>query len=427
MIDLSTFLRTNRTTSPTHHWPCVVQCERLEDRATPATFTVTTTSVAVSATDGVFSLPEAIHAANNAGPGPHSIVFDRTAMGLGLLEPAIITLVEPLERINVPLDPKDKVNVGLTIDGANLTHIYRYEAPLGDPPALKFRLFEVAPNVTVTLKGLSLFKGNVDGDGGAILNNGTLNLNSSTVQGNTAGGNGGGIMNYGILTLDNTFVDQNKAGGKGGGIADDDDIVCKVTMNGSSLRQNEAGGNGGGFYLGRDSEFAISGGSVNLNKTAGWGGGLYLNPSLVQRITVAQIEISGNETTGANGRGGGIYAAGSALGVTITDSSIRQNKASYGAGLFTQIRTQVLGGTFESNTATTAGGAIYGGKADLTLGPYAFNLLGKPQSTDALIRNNDAPAGKGDGIAWEKNAGGTLVNKATMENDTVDEVDKLDS
>ena len=56
------------------------------------------------------------------------------------------------------------------------------------------------------------------GEGGGILNGGTLTVSNSTLSGNSAGLDGGGIHNGGTLTVSGSTLSGNSAS-YGGGIS----------------------------------------------------------------------------------------------------------------------------------------------------------------------------------------------------------------
>jgi CSLREA domain-containing protein len=80
----------------------------------------------------------------------------------------------------------------------------------------------------------STISGNGAASGGGIANLGTLNVNRSTLFGNTAAGAGGGLWNTGTATLTNSTVSGNAATTQGGGIYNSDTLTlgsCTVTLN----------------------------------------------------------------------------------------------------------------------------------------------------------------------------------------------------
>ncbi|KAB2892952.1 MAG: hypothetical protein F9K28_10695 [Bacteroidetes bacterium] len=85
------------------------------------------------------------------------------------------------------------------------------------------RLFHIYPNTTLTLKNVTLAGGRVDGNGGAILNEGTLIVEGTKLYRNRATENGGAIYNAasGHITVTKSAIYQNTALEKGGGIYDE--------------------------------------------------------------------------------------------------------------------------------------------------------------------------------------------------------------
>jgi hypothetical protein len=172
------------------------------------------------------------------------------------------------------------VNKSLTIQGVNQSK------PIIDAQQ-QGRVFNVPNGANVTLTNLKLTGGKApdgltpsccaspttpillgtDGEhGGAILNEGTLTLNNSTIDnneagkggtgrsifpsstGNGAGGSGGGIYNTGTLTINDSTISNNRAG-NGGGLPE-----------GSAPTTGGAGGAGGGL-------FNSSGGVLNVSQS----------------------------------------------------------------------------------------------------------------------------------------------------------------
>lgn len=117
-----------------------------------------------------------------------------------------------------------------------------------NPSAAPFRFFEIAPGGSLTLNNLTLSNGEVDAQGGAILNNGTLTLNGSTLEGNFASEHGGAIYNNSTLTIANTAFNDNHTNryagvgditlpyGYGGAI--ENSAGATATINGSTFDDN---------------------------------------------------------------------------------------------------------------------------------------------------------------------------------------------
>jgi hypothetical protein len=212
------------------------------------------------------------------------------------------------------------------------------------------RVFEVAAGVQATLAGLTLNGGDSraavvaytdnDGNGGAILNWGTLTVSSSTVSGSSAT-SGGGIYNAGTLTVSNSTVSGNTAY-RGGGIDNAGDRAS-ASISGSTLSGNTgSGGNvstigwgsylawyeGGGGGIWNDGIMTISGSTLSGNVAGGplGGGGIYNSGTL----TISSSTVSGNSATSY---GGGIYNDEGA-NLTLKQTTVTQNTAYWGANLY---------------------------------------------------------------------------------------------
>jgi hypothetical protein len=297
------------------------------------------------------------------------------------------------------------------------------------------RVFEVAGGSALSLEGLAITGGHATDLGGAILNSGTLTIDASTLQGNTAdagggaiftfplsstvitnstlsgntagqfGGaisnaahleitgstisansalasNGGGLDNVGDVTIGSTVFEGNTAGGMGGAFASRgvNGDHGTMTVDESSLLNNSAVGNGGGF----DSSgiLVLTDSLIDGNHADGWGGGLDNSGTL----TVEDCTITAND---AIINGGGIFNNFSddtfASTMDITGTTFAGNTSSgYGGAISTWGTSTITGGSIENNTALYGGGAI-----DNYTGPLAIS--------GTLIESNTAGA-QGGGI-----------------------------
>jgi hypothetical protein len=149
--------------------------------------------------------------------------------------------------------------------------------------------------------------GNTAGQGGGILNDGTLTLTHSTVSGNS----GGGILNGGTLTLIHSAVSGNSTQYEGGGILNYS--FGTLTLTHSTVSGNSAESYGGGIF--NYGTLTLTNGTVSGN-TAGQGGGI-VNYSF-GTLTLTHSTVSGN-TAGASGGGGGIFNYGT---LTLTNTLV---------------------------------------------------------------------------------------------------------
>jgi hypothetical protein len=145
---------------------------------------------------------------------------------------------------------------------------------------------------------------------GGIANGGTMILNSTTVDDNTASHtSGGGIVNHGTMALNKSEVNGNHAAGtggvaSGGGIinASGPGVPTFLTINHSSVSENTAGGVGGGIANGlpnpRDPTMSLPGGTLRINHSeitnniAGIAGGGIFN--VMATVTLSHTSVTGN-------------------------------------------------------------------------------------------------------------------------------------
>ena len=180
--------------------------------------------------------------ANNSGPGSlRQAILDLCAGGT-------ITFAPALHGQTIVLTSGQLViRTNITILGLGATNL----AISGNASS---RVFLITNGVTCTLVGLTITNGNgvgtiLPGQGGGILNQGTLTVSNCTLSGNSAITYGGAINNNGngILTVQNSTLSGNSAGQAGGGInsATDSAFTRKTTVVNSTLTGNSAPTGGG--------------------------------------------------------------------------------------------------------------------------------------------------------------------------------------
>jgi hypothetical protein len=259
----------------------------MEDRCTPATFLVNTELDDEIAGNGLYSLREAIKD-SNATPGTDQNDINFAA---GLSGKTIL--------LNKSLDTITRsVNInGLGRD--NLT-VKRNSAG-GD-----FRLLQISSLTTSTIYGLTLQDGKVPagdavGGGGAILSYGRLTVTACRLQFNSAPGAGGsGGAGGAILALNGT-LDINSS-----------------DLNGNSAQQGGA--------VSTSAPLRITGGVISVNTSYANGGAIAVidTTARLDGVEVAQ----NNGQTG----GGGIYASGATTTLTLTGNTDIHNNTSGGRG-----------------------------------------------------------------------------------------------
>jgi hypothetical protein len=210
-------------------------------------------------------------------------------------------------------------------------------------------VFTIAPNITVTISGLTIAHGFNSGDGGGISNNGgTLTINSCTLSENQASAGGGGIYSLaGTATVNNSTFSGNTAV-DGGGILSNN--AGTLVVNSSTFSGNTASTQGGG---------------ISQNGTT----------------TVNNSTFSGNTAVD----GGGIYNAGGT--VTLNNSILASNTTTSQPGIECQNC-----GTPSNNNLIVIGGAQlaplgwYGGPTQTML-----PLPGSPAIGNGMASTTDDP------------------------------------
>lgn len=274
-------------------------------------------------------------------PAGSIIVFDPALAGQ--------TITLTLGELAIPATP------GLFIDASNLT------APVTVSGNHAGRVFNIPATATVAIRSLEIINGKTPdgaatgqpgGNGGGILNAGTLSLfhstiahnrtgngsNSGLVSGAGSGGDGGGIFSSGPLHLNactisgNTtgnggnadggsdFADPGGGGGAGGGIFSNGPLsLTACTLSGNATGD---GGNSSGIHPEFGPESGGSGGD---------GGAIRKNDDIPYRLTACTI--AGNRTgeggDGPGGKGFAGFGGGVSSGALISQDSVFARNAGF--------------------------------------------------------------------------------------------------
>ncbi len=114
-------------------------------------------------------------------------------------------------------------------------------------PTTNGHLVSIASGCSLTINdtggGGIITGGKVSGNGGAIINAGTLTVSGGTITGNSATGNGGAIFNTGTATISGGTLSSNSAS-QGGAIYNNGTL----TVSSGAIQNNTASTNGGGIY-----------------------------------------------------------------------------------------------------------------------------------------------------------------------------------
>ena len=246
--------------------------------------------------------------------------------------------------------------------------------------APNFRLFNVTTSGSLTLQNVTLRNGNTSGgNGGAILNTGSVTLNGVTVTSNSArfaGGihssrtlvianstltsntsqeNAGAIyLNSGTLTMTDSTVESNSAR-YGSGVYLNNGTA---TLTNVTFRSNTANEQGAGVYQ-RTGTLSITGGLFESN-TARFGNGVYVDAG----TTTLSGAIMRNSM--ATEEGAAIYNRTGTL--SVSGSTFDNNRGRYGAAISNRGLMTVSGSVFTGNIAVESGGAVYHQNANVENG-----------------------------------------------------------
>jgi len=201
----------------------------------------------------------------------------------------------------------------------------------------------------------SVFANNVSSYGGGFLyqnNGGNANISNSVFDSNSATrGDGGVVYNeYETTSTFNNVIFQNNSAPNGyGGVAFNDGVL---NIYDSVIASNTASGGGAGLY---------NSNTMNLrnvrfvnNKSTDSAGAIYSTGMM--NLTGGVFENNYGDTGGAIGNYGII---GDTLFAQISDSQFSGNSATYGGAIYNWDDIYVIDSTFQNNTATDNGGAIF--------------------------------------------------------------------
>ena len=290
--------------------------ESLEDRRMLATLTVNSELDNLIGGDGLVTLREAIIAANgdtatdlgDTGSGADEIVFDPSLDGT----PIVLSLTgggAAAGDLNVTSP------VTIQGNGANETTITAggYSGIYDRVLAVDFGSLTVN-DVTIT----GGYKASGKGGGIFVSSGASASVSRSTLTGNFGFNSGGGIYNAGTLSVVDSSVSGNSADYYGAGIFN----YGSATITNSTISGN----------------------------TCNSGAGFYTKPG--STTDIVNSTISGNT---AGNRGGAIWNYGS---VTLTQSTVTGNSASYGGGLY--VGATLNNSIVVGNTATMTGADVFG-------------------------------------------------------------------
>lgn len=247
----------------------------------------------------------------------------------------------------------------------------------------------------LTLRGAVLGEG-----GGAILNQGFLELDDVVVELSSSDTSGGGLANLGTATVVDSVFDQNTASSSAGGAILN---AGTLTVANSSLTTNTADLDGGAI-LNTGGFAAIETSTLSGNMATGDGGAIAVSGG---NVSVNFSQISSNTAT----NGGGVLVEG-AGSLFLDSSTLNSNTASMlGGGLRVDSQATVVNSTLSGNVANSisAGG-----------GGISVSTSGSLDLTNATLAGNVAASGDGGAVSVASLGAVTTVN--TIFADSVDDM-----
>jgi CSLREA domain-containing protein len=356
----------------------------LSTAAHAATITVTTLSDP-RGQPGTCSLRDAITAANTktatngciAGTGNDTINFNVT--GTIALGSALPQVTDRQLTINGP------ASLGITINGSQA----------------RMQVMQVASGAALILKKLIIANClSLNGNGGAILNDGALTVSNSTFSGNLAAmvsgstAAGGAIDNEGTLTITNGIFSSNSSFFGGGGILNNG--ILKVT-NSTFSGNTTVDGAGGGIL--NNSTLIVTNSTFSGNSTEADNGGGIGNEGL---MTVINSTFSGNSAP--RGSGGGIF---NDEALAVTNCTFSGNSAFPGNSSIPAQGGVISNSDFASFKNSILAGSTSGGNCSGTITDARYNISDDNSCgfNPAVSQNNTNP--KLDPVGLRNNGGPT--------------------
>ena len=287
-----------------------------------------------------------------------------------------------------------------------------------DPTAPLFRLIHVTERARLTLQGLSLEYGAVEGwRGGALSNRGGIVVLRHCQVNHSTADDGGGIANLnGTMLLVETIVGNNSAARDGGGIENwaltgDAALVLMESNVSSNLAAHDGGGLVNIAGAGRRASLELVGSTVMANRAERRGGG------------IAQF---GSGAARSEPKGGGVTSpgwGGAQMTLRVVNASEIPGRCSIAANVAGEDGGGIASWVWPSDAWTTeveiSGGAAISDNQALEGdggGVYAWFAGSSVMLTESTISGNVAFAGRGGGLAIGEGAALDMVRSTVSGN-----------
>ena len=335
-----------------------------------------------------------------------------------------------VDSANGQLDVNDNTHT-VTVNGGGQSDTILQASCSSPSCSITTRVLKVETGTTADISAVTVQDGNPSGgNGGGILDCGTMTLTDSTVSDNNATTSGGGIelSSGGSATLNNDTISHNTTtttstldqvdGGGGIFIAGSISTGANLTLNGTTVTQNTSASDGGGVMIGTAGNtgtvVTINNSTISdniLSGADGFGGGL--SQEVLSTLDIAGSTINGNQPTGGVLiYGAGLYLGGLSAPTTLTNDTIANNQGDGSTGIYIDgAQTSIAGSTISGNTASSAGA-----------GMYIFGTPTMTTITDTTLSGNITTSNP-SGQSFQLGEGGAFVNDGcnpvTFVNDTI--------
>ena len=209
------------------------------------------------------------------------------------------------------------------------------------------RAFVVNNGAALSLVNITVDGFNMNGDGGAIYNQGNLRIVDSVIS-NSKANWGGAIYSTetGTVSIDHSRFLNNAAGNDGGAIL----TKSGLTVTGSSFEGNSSVGSGGAI---------IAWGGIVTIKGSDFVGNSASNNGGAIQLYQGTVEVADSIFHANRAKNGGAIAVDATGQLTVGESTFHDNAATeYGGALHNNGTATVYNSTFTANQAVIGGGAV---------------------------------------------------------------------
>ena len=221
--------------------------------------------------------------------------------------------------------------------------------------------------------------------GGLYVSNGNVTLNSGEISGNTSQNNGGGIcIDGGGFSVVGGTINDNTSDANGGGVyVDVGSSTTPVSIENCEIAGNTAHVSGGGVYAAKGNVTIANAtvgkaGSANTAQT-GDGGAMYI---VSGNLEITDSQVTNNEATAQDG--GAFYVGNGTVTLNGVNSIVSNQAGRNGGGVYLNNGSFTLkkSGTsgemsdISGNTAHVSGGGIYVAKGDVTIANATIGKIG---------------------------------------------------